>query len=271
MNRALILPLCAVYFAAAGASACGPADETDAALVDALDAVFVTSFEGALLALARAGVKADMTADQAAQAAAEAAPKRFNRGLCQASASGATLTLKLFGCNDDADDAEHNRVTGTLKVIFAVSTDGIHARVTAEDIRTRRATFDINAEAVGSFEDGVTTLSVLTNAEGTGPLGRPIAREGAYTLEVDDAPEGGFGRCVALDGVWSTVARGRSLRTSVRSFKRCDGRCPAAGGEIEIEDEVSGESLTITYTGEASASWKSSQGESGSKQLDCAL
>lgn len=251
---------------AGGAAGCGRLDADEAAAGEAMDSAEMTQAEGALIA---AGAEDDtvtggatFTAAGLTAAALAGGAARFQpTGCATVSAVGTTLTYTLTGCSGRFGLAH---VTGTLVAVLTDGSDGVDISVSGSGVQVNRATLDLAATAVLSDVGGTRKLVVTTHGEGVGPRGNSFTRDGSYTTTHDPATA-----CLTLDGQWSLEGQGGVGRSTVASgLQRCDGMCPAAGGQI-VHTGVRGRTVTVTFDGSAQAAWSSSTGRSGTVDLTC--
>ena len=244
-----------------GVSACGRMDLDEAAANEAADSADVTETEGALVA---SGVDDQAVALTAADIAAAAQVRAANRfqpaGCASVTVSGTTVTTTLADCTGRFGLLH---VTGTIVSVFSDASDGVHVAATAHGLAVNRATLDIDATAVITEQGSVRTLTVTTQGSGVGPRGNSFTRQGSYTIVRDLATS-----CIAVDGQWQLEVSGLSRTTTVTGLHRCDGACPAAGGEI-VHTGFRGRTVTLTFDGTAEAAWTSSTGHTGTISLAC--
>ena len=211
----------------------------------------------AALFLASAALTA---ADLAAAAEARGAARFQPAGCATVTVAGTTVTTTLDDCSGRFGLLH---VTGTIVSVFTDASDGVHVTATAQGLAVNRATLDINASGVITEQAGVRTLVVTTQGQGVGPRGHAFTRQGSYTIVRDLATS-----CISLDGQWQVDVAGLSRTTSVTGLRRCDGACPAAGGQI-VYTGFRGRTLTLTFDGSADATWTSSTGATGTIPLPC--
>jgi len=264
--RFFLLGCAAVLALAAGAPGCGRMDADEATADEALDSAEMTQAEDALIA---SGAEDDSVSTGAtvnaagltALAVARGAARFQPAGCATVSADGTTLTYTLNGCSGRFGLAH---VTETLVVTLTDTSAGVGVSVTGTGLKVNRATLDLTATAALTDDGGIHTLVVTTHGQGVGPRGNSFTRDGSYTATHDPATA-----CLSLDGQWALEGQGgRGRSTMVTGLQRCDGMCPAAGGEI-IHTGVSGRTVTVTFDGSAQAAWSSSKGHTGTVELTC--
>jgi hypothetical protein len=233
---------------------------------EAVDSMESTQAEGALIAQgmdddATGAVTVPTAATLTAAAVARGAARFQPAGCATVSAAGTTLTYVLNGCTGRFGLVH---VTGTLTAVLTDGADGVDIAVTGTGLKANRATLDISATAVLSDAGGSRKLAVTTHGSGVGPRGNSFTRDGAYTVVHNPATA-----CLSLDGQWTLdLSIGRTRSTTVTGLQRCDGMCPAAGGEL-VHTGLLGRTVTVTFNGGAEAAWSSSTGKSGTVDLTC--
>jgi len=257
-------PLPLAYLALAALAACGPTgSDDDISVEQALDAVEISQHESALVVASMPPLDVSSTAELAALAAAKAAPLAFlPEGCVSTEVQGTAITYTLKGCTGPF---RTRLVTGKLEVVYSLGASGLHAQLTARDLRVGGVTLDVDSEGLFSIDGVERRASVKTHGAGVDRRGNRVERDGAYTLTWDPVDD-----CLGFDGVWETQVLARKWQTQVEGIERCAGACPAAGGRIVYEEEPLGPRLEITFDGNDAASWTSSQGESGVVALLCA-
>jgi hypothetical protein len=245
--------------------ACGPGASWWEA--DGADEAELAQNEAALVsedaAVAEDGVQrcTDLTPEELAQRAASNAGNRFSPADCvTATASGATVTYQLNHCSGRRGRLD---VTGTITVTFSELDGVVKIETAAQGLQLARGTFDVNATATCAVQaDDRRLWTVTSNSSGTNLSGIAVSHSGNWTLLVDRATQ-----CVELDGTWIRTAGSRERTTTITDLVRCDGHCPAAGGEIQVEGERG--TLTVTFDGSSTATWTSSSGTSGTRTMAC--
>ena len=249
-----------------GGPGCGRMNADEENADEAVDSAEMTQAEGALIASGTEddSATADATftaAGLTALAVAGGAARFHPAGCATVSAVGTTLTYTLTNCTGRFGLVD---VSGTLVAALTDGTDGVDIAVTGSAIKANRATLDLTASAVLTDVAGTRKLVVTTHSEGVGPRGNSFTRDGSYTTTHDPATA-----CLTLDGQWALEgAAGVGRSTKVTGLERCDGMCPAAGGEID-HTGVLGRMVTVTFNGSAEAAWSSSTGRTGTVALTC--
>jgi len=208
---------------------------------------------------------AALTSDQvAANIAAHVSARRQPASCATVSQPSPTsVVIKLVDCTGPRGLVH---VTGELDLSISVSVAGvITVTATATALEVNNATLDINATATYGTSGTSHTLTVQSMGSGTGALGNAIDHTGDYTLSWDSTSE-----CGSVAGMWSTTITGASGATASRSetvsMNRCASGCPT--GSV-VRDMFDGATMTVTFDGSATATWKLSTGASGTINLGC--
>jgi hypothetical protein len=91
-----------------------------------------------------------------------------------------------------------------------------------------------------------------------GGRGFEIEHDGDYTVSWTDD-------CVTVEGAWSS-SRGDLARSTTADVTRCRAACPTGTvTRTTVRDDV----IEISFDGDATASWSSSRGRSGTFALAC--
>jgi hypothetical protein len=243
--------------------ACGRAAEIDDA-EDADEAVSIATTESALSTTLTDDLAQPMSAtaeDLAAAAEARVGSRLQPAGCVTSTRAGATVTYVFTNCTGPYGLVKLN---GTVVAVYSPKPGGVvQAVVTSTGFKANELTFDLNATVLASETNGVKKADVTVQAEGTGPRGGTVERQGAYVATYDAAAG-----CVTLDGAWQTKAGLRTSSTVMAGYKRCKGSCPAAGGTI-THTGPQRVVTTLSYDGSAVASWSTSSGRSGTLNLRC--
>ena len=246
---------------ALSASACGRETLDEQAASEAVDSTELTAHEAAMIVGGAEDDNASLTAADLAAAAQARGVARFQpAGCATVTVDGLTVTYVLNDCTGRFGLVH---VTGTLVFTLSDAADGIHIAVAGPGLQVNRATLDLAATAVLSDDGGKRKLVVSTHGSGIGARGNAFTREGSYVVERDRATS-----CIALDGQWQLKVGELSRTTTATGIVRCDGMCPAAGGQIQ-HTGFRGRTITVTLDGTAVAQWRSSTGKSGTIELAC--
>jgi hypothetical protein len=243
-------------------TACRARDGGDADAVEqAADSSHASQAEATLLASAIEGsataTVTPATPESAAAFIAARAPQRYAPSGCvTVTQSGLTVTLDLAGCTGPRGLRE---LDGRLVLEVSAGAGGaIVVDASAADFQIGAATLDIDATATYGVDGGTSSLAVVTRTAGVGPLGHAIAHEGDYTATWD-------GRCLTIDGAWSTE-RGDASRSTSADVTRCLDECPTgAVTRTTVNQRV----IELTFDGTDTARWSTSAGGSGSFSLVC--
>lgn len=71
-----------------------------------------------------------------------------------------------------------------------------------------------------------------------------------------------------VDGTWTQSRNLATRSVTLTDVSRCTGQCPQAGGAIEVH-RANGVTLTVRLDGSQTATWTDSNGESGTRDLQC--
>lgn len=144
------------------------------------------------------------------------------------------------------------RVTGKLTVHYAATTfegnPALQLEVTGDALQIRRATADFHATAIVSAKDAARTMVYKSQLSGTTQRGKALER----TVDWRESWKVGE-QCLSVDGTADGTIGDREIKTTIASYQRCRGECPAAGGKITVENFKTNEKVVIEYTGEATA------------------
>ncbi len=258
----------ALLLTALAVAGCGGTDSTDAE--DAVETTNNTSSESALMDATAVDSDSAVCALDGTAVAALATQNIGSRmtpsGCVTATQNGDTDTYVFKGCTGPHG---YVTVTGTVAVQYAVNSDcSVTAHGTGTNITANKATIaNLDATAIYSKDsNGLAKAIVTTKTSGSGPRGITFDHNGSYTV-THDAQD-----CLTLDGTWSTdwgSSRGSAMTSTTASgLKKCDNACPDSGGSI-VHDGLLGRVVTLTLDGSDTASWTSSNGKSGTVDLEC--
>lgn len=263
--------------AALGVTACRqdhtPAPAPSSSLAeDGTDASDIESTVSALTATTTLATSAFDQPLRAALAARLSTKSFFLPSTCVTSsvdardAAGATVVHEFAGCTGPWGLA---KVSGKVTVHFGETTlegnPALELEVTGEGLSFRRGTADYHATAVVSGNGTARTMVYKAQLSGTTSRGKSVARtvDWRETWTVGE-------QCLTLDGTTDGSVNNRSLRTTVKSYQRCRGECPAAGGNITIDSSKTNESVSIDFDGSATAS-VTTNGAKSTVSLACGL
>ena len=239
-------------------AACGaPSDEENADIT--ADSSDDTSSTTALLTMAAEPAETAMTPEAAAVTVSNSAPRYlFPAGCATATASGNVVTYQINNCTGPHGLVNLN---GTLTATYSDRTaNGWTVRLTG-DVRANSAQLRPDATAVVTYTNGVRTANVSVRGSGTGRRGVQYTRSGMYTTTWD-------GNCVSVNGAVSTTANGVTGTVTATNYRRCRGQCPAAGSQVAFSGPNG--SVSVSFSGAASATFTGSRGRSVTVALFCA-
>jgi len=277
----------AVWMAAALLVGCGDDDELDPA--EAVAAVELAETQsglmpGGLLPIALWEIEQGMTPEQAAQQAGDTVGVMFEpEGCASAEVDGAAVVYSLDGClmrrglgsilHPDHGRHQRHGMAGTFRLTFGATAEGFEVDIAGSDITGRKAAFDVVGKAQLSVDGSKRKLSVVSDGTGTTRCGGQVTRSGSHTRSYDT--ESG---CIRLEGSWKLNGPNGEKERTVSGYGRCGDGCPEAGGQMTGEgmrqrhrnrnrNRGGGDH---TGGGERpQARWSSSDGDSGTIQLQC--
>ncbi len=246
---------------AAALSACGSAGD-DAEVDLAADSSEGTSSSTSLLALgtdvANPTAPAATPEAMAATALANSGAVLMPAGCAVGRVQGASVTWTLTSCTGPYGLVNAN---GTLVATYSARTPtGFTVRVTG-DLTLNRARVQPDATAIVTVAGTSRTARVTVNGHGTGPRGVAYQNSGSYTATWD-------GSCLGLDGSVTTSGGGASGTVTFANYRRCRGRCPAAGGAVSLSGS-GGASVRIAFSGGATATATGARGRTVTVPLYC--
>ncbi len=250
---------------ALGAAACGGGSADLNSAEDADESVSVTSAESALTSSLSEEVSepASASSESLATTASGRVPVRFSPAGCAvATRAGSQVTYVLTNCTGPYGLV---KVSGTLVATYArvlSNSSAVQVTITGTGLKANQATLDVNATVLATQTGTVKKAEVKSTANGTGPRGVTLTRDGTYTVTFDSSSQ-----CVTIDGAWQTSAGASTSTTTVSTYARCKGACPTSGSIVHTGTR--GNAVTITYSGAATASWVGSGGRSGTLALTC--
>lgn len=261
MKKLLLIPLAVVMLAGCGAGS----DELSNA-EEADDSAATTSAESALTSELSDEVAQPQSASPetlATDATMRVGSHLQPAGCLTTTVSGATATY-IF--NDCTGPYGMVHVTGTVTAVYSWAPGGaVNVVLSGSGIKVNGATIDLNATAEAKQTGTVKSVEVVTNADGTGPRGNSISRDGVYTVTYDAGSS-----CITVAGTWTTRVGARSASTVVSGYQRCAGACPEAGGSI-VHTTARDNVISVSYDGSAEAAYSTSRGRSGLVPLRCTV
>ncbi len=238
-------------------SACGGhpevvADESAALAEDGTDASEVESYASALSATFTLP-STDLTSGMLVTAASKTQGFFAPAGclVTTVDTPTATVTHEFKNC---AGPWGLLRVNGSVRVTYlSTIVDGQNAlklEVTGTGLTLNRATLDYHATAIVFAKGLARRMKYASQLEGKTAHGRTASRTTDWTVawSVGEA-------CLAVDGSAEGNITGRPLKTTVKGYRRCRGGCPEKGGEIDVLNEKTGNSISIHYNGGSSATF----------------
>lgn len=255
MKYAISMILCAAMIG------CGTDDELESDLAaDTSDGTATASSAISIATEAAGSLPAGVTPEAMAAAALTNSGQVLTPAGCAVGqVSGATITWTLTNCT-----GRHGLVNanGTLVATYSNRTaTGFTVRVTG-DLTLNRAHHLPDATAVVNTSGDTRRAQVTVNGHGTGPRGVAYQNSGSYTASWD-------GSCLSIDGSITCSGGGASGTLAFSGWRRCQGRCPDAGGRVSITGP-DGNTATIAYNGTATAAATGARGRSYSIPLYCA-
>jgi len=238
----------------------------DAVVAGASESVESSTYEGALVVAALAGVALGQTADEAAGANAGAAQETWDPAGCVATvADGARVQYTLTDCRGPYGLVA---VDGTFAATLSVTPQQVGVALTSTDLSVNQVRLAVDATGayVPTLEEETQTLSVTTRSAATGPRGVTVERSGDYTLSYTESTG-----CIGIDGDFTTAVAGHSWTTAVTGYERCGAACPKAGGTVVYAGSgAAAPTFDIAYSGGPEVTWQSSAGQDGAVRLGCA-
>lgn len=258
------------------AAGCGPADEPPPGEISvaAAESVEATLIEGSLLILAADGLQATPGDPPGGGPRARVAEFVASRvagafrpdGCATARASAGTVNLSLRNC---AGVGRLASIEGDVTLSYEVTRLAplaltVNARSPALRVNAVRVDLDVTVDAAAERVGGPWVLAVRTRtASATGREVR-LTRAGDYALRWDPAT-----RCASADGAWRTSSPRGTWDTRLAGFRSCMGRCPQVGGSVTLTSVPPSQTITLTFTGSATAQWSTAAGTSGTLLLAC--
>lgn len=239
--------------------------DSAAAAVDSSDSV---ESEGNMMMAVTDGadmsVQGALTSDQVALRIAANVALRWQPSTCATvTSSGSNITIKY---NDCTGPRGLLHVTGELDLTVSIDSAGVItvAGKSNGDLQVNKASIAFDVTAKYSVAGTMHQLTVVTNGDGTGPLGNAIDHDGNYTIAWDTGSS-----CGSINGTWSTEfsnATASATRSNQVNLMRCNGGCPT--GTV-VHTGLKGLTLTLTFDGTNVATWSGSGGKSGTINLPC--
>lgn len=261
MSRFTLLAAAALF----SLPACRSSDALDPYFAEeALDSTDTAEIEASLLVALADPVRTATSADEAAATAAVALGDLLLPSSCVVAEQQGTAVL--YTLTDCAGPAGVAGISGSLEVTFSMPRDTLEATFTGSGVTARGATLDFQGHIsiFASEVNGIRTLAGGTTGTATGRHGGALELSRSYTVSWEALAE-----CLTIEGGGTTRADDRNWQTDVTGYKRCKGECPAAGGKIEYSGGQRDVTITISFDGDATASWSSTRDTSGTLDLLC--
>ncbi len=162
------------------------------------------------------------------------------------------------------------KVSGVVSVVYASSTNGLALDVTGTSLefdisRASHGKASLHATATATSHGGARKMKWNATLDGTTARGNAFARTADWDVEWRVGQS-----CIALDGTAQGQVKGRGLNTHVSNYQRCQGECPAAGGEITISNDA-GQQVSLTFDGSATATFTDASDRETRIDLACGI
>jgi hypothetical protein len=184
-------------------------------------------------------------------------------GCVTGSPSGSSASFTFNGCSGPWGLLH---VSGMVNVSWSSNgPGGLQVKYAAENLQVNGATLSSwSGTAAVTGSGSSRTMAWSANLSGTTADGRSFSRTNNKSFNWT----AGTG-CLGESGTSNGNITGIPLEISVGQYQRCAGGCPAAGGEITVEDTGTGESLAIKYSGGSSAQVTGPDGVTATIALPC--
>jgi hypothetical protein len=160
------------------------------------------------------------------------------------------------------------QLNGVVSVSWSVSSaDTLNLKLSSENFKVNAATITSwNASAVITSSGDGRDMTWSASLAGTTGSGR------AFTRTNDKDIKWTVGQsCIDIGGSSQGTISGLDLETTITSYSRCEGSCPAAGSEINVKDVTNGDSVDVKYLGGDRAQFTSIKGTETDLTLFCGL
>jgi hypothetical protein len=147
------------------------------------------------------------------------------------------------------------RINGTIVATYRARSGVLVLDITGNELRVNRAVVDWSAHAEVTANGTAREMKWKGQLAGVTARGKEFSRtnDKIITWRTDE-------RCFGLSGVSEGNVRGRSLRTEIANFRRCQGACPEAGGTIKITNLDANLSIEIAFDGTNRATYTGPRG-----------
>lgn len=269
MKRALeALLLVASGCTSTGVGNPGIVSQQDQALIaagsDAMEAGDTASALTSIPTLALTDPAQLVDPESAASVAETRTPLFFEPSGCLATTRDATsVTFDFQGCRTGAFGL--SELTGQLVATYRVDTSGtIDVSASAVEFQVGPARVDLEAQSFLTIAQERRTLVWNGSYKAVRPLRPDIEHQTTYSAAYDTNTQ-----CLTLDGSATTVFdTGSGVESSITGYLRCGprGTCPLEGTLALTVLPARDRSLTLQYTGDASARI---QGRDAEVELEC--
>lgn len=223
------------------------------------DTIEGTAQTQALLSVTSDAAMGAIGAEMAATVAAQNSGTFFQPMGCLATQrNGATVTYTFTNCTGPYGLVNLN---GTLNATFSNVTPTARTVAVTGEVRANRFTLRPNASAQITYMGATRLATVTLMGGGTSPRGNTWTNTGTYMSTWN-------GTCLGLSGRVSSTANGATVAVDVASYNRCRGGCPDAGGRVTVTSSR-GASVSVTYSGTATATLTGTRGRSVTVNLYC--
>jgi hypothetical protein len=143
-------------------------------------------------------------------------------------------------------------LTGVVTVVWSNATPTtLDLALSTTNFQINRATLTSwNATAKITASGDARDVEWAASLAGTTGSGRSFSRTNAKDIKWTVGES-----CISISGSSQGTITGLDLDTTITSYSRCEGSCPAAGSEINVKDVTNGDSVDIKYLGGASAQY----------------
>jgi hypothetical protein len=157
-------------------------------------------------------------------------------------------------------------LTGVVHATWSsASSDAISIVLSASDFKVNDATVTSwSANATVTADGDSRSMAWSAKLSGTTGAGRAFVRSNDKTIGWTVG-----GSCLSISGTSTGTISGLDLQTTLTSYSRCEGTCPAAGSNVRIEDVTTGASIDLQYLGGAQAAFTGLRGATTDITLAC--
>jgi len=272
LGRMKKFAMVSLFFAYSGCNAVqeffdGLEPEEEAEVQRVLISVQQGSLEAALLvALTRDVEIIDSESGMAADAGARIESVFEPETCVQSTVLADTVNLLFDGCSGPYGIQNLN---GAATLAFAVSALGSTAvSLSSADVKTNGASLALNVTGDMRDENGQRRWDLVTSGAGISQDLEPITRSGSFLGKL-------VNECLEMDGGWNSTQGEAISGVTFARLKRCQEACPHSGtvavGSLEPSENIEseGRALTLTFQGNESVGWASTDGKGGITFVDC--